>query len=238
MKSKTVSFGLFLFCVPFLGISALCYYYGMTTSLDSNGNAVSCEPDTERAIDGGLQPAKMSVPCGAPGADSKCHPHTQWQTNVDNVSITMLVLTCILASTLLCYGFCKKIKFEEANFFVGILFACVMSAILVVFWVMGFLGIYAGLICRGKYLDDFDNSGIENYKQPINGWSLEPIRFLDSGELVPGYNKSMSVLMRYIAFYQLAVYIMILILIAFVDCLNVDYDHFADFFPTTRKKVA
>ena len=209
MRTSLVTFGLFLFCLPLLGIAGLCYYYGMTQSLDSNGNPVSCQPDFEGqdTYYSDVNTAKMKVPCGAPGSDSKCTPYTHWQTNIDNVCISMLILTCMLAFTLLCLGLCNKIKFEEASVGFGLLLISIISAIVVVLWVMGFLAGYMGNICRGRYLDDFEDSGIENY-QPINAWSLEQIKFLDGGEVVPGYNKTMSVLMRYIAYYQLVAYSM------------------------------
>ena len=92
-----------------------------------------------------------------------------------------------------------------------------MLAILVVLWVLGFLAIYGGGICRGAFLSEIEDSGIENY-EPIHEWSLEPIRFLDGGGVVPGYNKTMSVVMRYIAFYQLAMY-SILLLASLGACL-------------------
>ena len=110
MRTKTVSFGLFLFFVPILGITGLCYYYGMTSSLDSNGNPVSCEPYAVNS-GSGVTLVKKRVPCGAPGAVSECKPYTHWQRNIDNTCKMMFLLSCILASSLLCFGLCKKINF-------------------------------------------------------------------------------------------------------------------------------
>lgn len=73
------------------------------------------------------------------------------------------------------------VDFKQAQYVFGFLLLISTAASLASFWAMGFFsGGVSPKICRGAYLYDFDDSGVQDYEL-YNEWSLEPIRYADTG---------------------------------------------------------
>ena len=68
-------------------------------------------------------------------------------------------------------------------------------------------------------------------------WSFEPIRYIDTGEIVHGYNKPMAVLMRYMGIYSLSVLIIIGLAFLVRKYCKIQHEHVREFFPAGPTKV-
>jgi len=101
----------------------------------------------------------------------------------------------------------------------------VASALVIVIITMAFFALAPGRVCRGFYLDEIADSGIENY-EPVESWSFDHIRYKDSGEIVPGFDKPKSVFMLYIAYILLALMVVSLSGLMFICNVDMEFEEY------------
>ena len=144
-----------------------------------------------------------------------------------------MIFSCTLFGLLPCVACCIKIDFEEAV--IGLIWfaICVASAFVIVIITMAFFALARDRVCRGFYLDEIADSGIENY-EPIHGWSFDHIRYKDSGEIVPGFDKPKAVFILYIAYILLAWIVLSLCALALFCEKDMS---FKEYWPVKAKKI-
>ena len=168
LKCTTIV-GLILCFSPIIVLTASCFYFYYDESSDALGNPVSCHPSTHYVHfdDGSVDRTDTTkLPCGAPGADSKCESKTDWQRDVDNLILTTIIFGGTLFGLMSCITCCLGIDFLTPVFGTAFFGGVVASALVIVIITMAFFALAPGRVCRGFYLDEIAGSGIENY-EPI-----------------------------------------------------------------------
>ena len=131
--------------------------------------------------------------CSGLLAPNYCISYTDWQGNANRMIIATWVMGCAMLATMCCYGVCKLDRGEKS---LGVL--KVLLGIFIVGWTGlsfggGITGIdRRGTICRGVNVHAALSEGYFNrgYFNDYSWWSLEPLRFSEYGDIVPGYDKT------------------------------------------------